>query len=200
MKVRGFTLLEVIIVVSILGVILLLAIPQYNTYEAKENLREAAALVQSIVQRAETDAQKTGISARIYYNPNYVNELALIDAHGALLFSSPAPAGITFEVFATRHTNSNPQVTMTCTGAVMIQLPAQDVGSYKEGIAFDPSGGNPVFCRSGYGMYKSGPTPYFMIQVGNTRSEDLTISLDPTTGSVSMGQLTQGITGGAAVP
>lgn len=53
---RGFTMVEVVVVLAILGFLLMAAVPSYSTYVANSNLRNTAELFYSAVQKARAEA------------------------------------------------------------------------------------------------------------------------------------------------
>jgi len=55
-KRRGFTLTELLVVVSIIGILSIMAIPAFNEYENRNALRIAAENVQSAILLAESEA------------------------------------------------------------------------------------------------------------------------------------------------
>ena len=55
-KIKGFTLIEVIIVISILGIMVIAIIPSYRAYNKRNQLRESAQLVRSAIVEAQNNA------------------------------------------------------------------------------------------------------------------------------------------------
>lgn len=51
---RGFTLLEVAIVLAVLGILLAVAVPNYSDYLARQKLRQVAGLLEQDLRRART--------------------------------------------------------------------------------------------------------------------------------------------------
>lgn len=55
---KGFSLIEIAIVVAVLGILLVLGIPQYNRYNASMELKNTAQLLQDTIEFARVEAQK----------------------------------------------------------------------------------------------------------------------------------------------
>ena len=55
-KIKGFTLIEAIIVISILGIMVIAIIPSYQAYNKRNQLRESAHLVRSAIVEAQNNA------------------------------------------------------------------------------------------------------------------------------------------------
>jgi len=60
MKQKGFTLIELMIVVAIIGVLAAIAMPQYNKYVARTQVAEAFALLGPVKQALTLYYQETG--------------------------------------------------------------------------------------------------------------------------------------------
>ena len=63
---KGFSLIEVIAVVTALGVLLLLGIPQYKSFHAKTELKNSAYLLKDIIELAKAEAQKSASDVYIW--------------------------------------------------------------------------------------------------------------------------------------
>lgn len=66
---KGFTLIEVLIVIAIIAVLSTLAIPNYVSWAANRRLQSAAAEVQSVIQLAKMTAIKENVNVVITFNP-----------------------------------------------------------------------------------------------------------------------------------
>lgn len=75
---KGFSLIEVIAVVTAIGVLLLLGIPQYKKFQAGNELKNTAYLLKDTIELAKTEAQK---SAGDVYVWNQDQSRDLNDAH-----------------------------------------------------------------------------------------------------------------------
>lgn len=68
-RINGFTLLEVIIVVAIIGIMSAIAIPAINSWLPNYRLKSAARDVYSIMQRARMMAVKTNKDTAVIFDP-----------------------------------------------------------------------------------------------------------------------------------
>ena len=75
MKQKGFTLIELMIVVAIIGILAAIAIPQYNKYVARTQVAEAFTLLGPVKQALTLYHQETG---------DFPNDTDTMDRHNAL--------------------------------------------------------------------------------------------------------------------
>lgn len=54
---RGFTLLELLVVISIIAILTVVAVPSFNQYSQSQKLNEAANNLQSVLRQAQNNAQ-----------------------------------------------------------------------------------------------------------------------------------------------
>ncbi len=66
----GFTLLEIMIVVAIVGVMALIAIPGITRYQAVESAKSGASTVASALREARSRAMKEGVQYLVFVNPD----------------------------------------------------------------------------------------------------------------------------------
>jgi type IV fimbrial biogenesis protein FimT len=69
MRVRGFTLIEILIALTIFGFLIMLAGPQLATFLASSQVRNAAEAILNGVQRTQTTAINTNTQARLLLDP-----------------------------------------------------------------------------------------------------------------------------------
>jgi len=114
---RGFTLVELMIVVAIIGILLALAIPQYQTYVLRSH-------VQRVV--GETGAIKAAVEACLANGKTKVGDPALSadncdpQATGSSLQATGGNAAPTIEQSWTTPGSGVPVVTLSTTGSSMI--------------------------------------------------------------------------------
>lgn len=68
MKARGFTLLEAVFVLAVLGVVLGVAVPSYAAYLARQQLRHTAELLELDLRRARTLSVEEGRAIFVSFN------------------------------------------------------------------------------------------------------------------------------------
>lgn len=54
---RGFTLLELLVVISIMAILTVIAVPSFNEYSKNQKLNDAANNLQSVLRQAQNNAQ-----------------------------------------------------------------------------------------------------------------------------------------------
>lgn len=64
---RGFTLLELLVVISIMAILTIIAVPSFNEYSRNQKLNDAASQLQSILRQTQNNAQ-TGTVCKIGSN------------------------------------------------------------------------------------------------------------------------------------
>ena len=64
-KQQGFTLIELMIVVAIIGVLSAIAVPAYKNYVSKSAVTSAMGTIKALLTNAELNAQENGSSAAV---------------------------------------------------------------------------------------------------------------------------------------
>lgn len=116
---RGFTLIELVVYVVILGIFLFLLIPQYNASRSRFALKNAAKSVRSDILRAAGLTKKYS-PGTLKTNPIGGNSAAVISpgAPSPIVFSDPLPSGLTIT-----GTPALSSLNAGCTGALAVQFP-----------------------------------------------------------------------------
>lgn len=108
---RGFTIIELLIVVTIVGILSAIAIPSYQSYANRAKIGEAAVLagpvklavydyvVQS--ERLPTGNAEVGLAPPAQLYGRYVRSIAVVDGVITLTFSDPALDGQTITLTPT---------------------------------------------------------------------------------------------------
>lgn len=99
---RGFSLIEVMIVLAILGILISIAAPAFSEWVASQRVRDTATDLHSSLMRARSEAISRGTSVTITavggnlangwyiadpnptYNPDLANPTVFIEQHGAV--------------------------------------------------------------------------------------------------------------------
>jgi prepilin-type N-terminal cleavage/methylation domain-containing protein len=78
---RGFTILELMIVLAVLAIMAGIAIPNYIGWLPKRHLRSSAIDVQAVIQLAKMTAIRENTSVSLKFNPGSEDYQAFIDAN-----------------------------------------------------------------------------------------------------------------------
>ncbi len=102
-KSAGFTLMELMVVLGIIGIAALIAVPNIYRWIANQRLNSAAWLVKGAIERTRMSAVRNNTRTIIAFDPNAETFLAFIDVNpdnawdpdsDTLLFEGEMPPGI----------------------------------------------------------------------------------------------------------
>ena len=111
----GFSLIELMVVIAILGILMSIAVPAFSEWVASQRVRDTAADIHTSLMRARNEATSRGLSVSITpasgnwangwyianpdatYNPDPANPTVFIEQHGPVQNATISGAGtITF--------------------------------------------------------------------------------------------------------
>ncbi|ORU91602.1 MAG: hypothetical protein A6F70_00565 [Cycloclasticus sp. symbiont of Bathymodiolus heckerae] len=134
---KGFTLIELMIVVAIIGILAALAIPAYSDYTIKAKVSEAASLTGAMKAAVEIYYSENGVLPDLTDNSTYADDNAWYDGLGV---SSQFTGKYASSVLLTSATPAAIDITIH-------GFPASSTGLNGETVTYTPTvpGGNVVW-------------------------------------------------------
>lgn len=132
LKPFGYTLIEIVVILAILGVLLLLGLEQYQAFTARQKLRSAGNYIVSDILRGEEAARRISISGSIQPNQNLQNSTVLLGSNNQLIFSHSLQIPIT--------ATSTGFVPLPCVGAAALQISGPGTSGGSLAIPFNVQG------------------------------------------------------------
>ena len=170
---HGFTLFEIMVVLSIMGLLLIIGIPKYNAYLKDQEFNTTVNLLKSDLSRAQQSARRVGMMGTLNNPKTIPNEISCVDANGNLIFSHSVPPGILFNVQLPANGQFGTE------GSVFLQIP----GGIS--IPFNPNGS----------ISTNGFIGSITVSVNDSSPNKMAVlSLYPQTGAI----LTAAVTGSGA--
>ena len=128
-KIKGFTLIEILIVVAIIGILILFALVQYNRHMTKTKMLEvigAARIAQLAVPEAAISEQDlTAITAsNIGYqfsnnSHKYISNLIIEDHTGVITITTNLPSAAGTLVFTPSLNSTTKQIEWSCSSSTI---------------------------------------------------------------------------------
>ena len=127
---KGFTLIELMIVVAIIGILAAVAIPAYQDYTVKSKVTEASNLVAGVKEAIAEQSDFTGLSNNTVVAAAAMNAPLFTDIKGNYVASvEAAGTGITTATITVTHKIASPTVPVAMGGTTIIWTGTHNGGS-----------------------------------------------------------------------
>lgn len=114
MRRSGFTLLELVAVLLLIGVMLGMGMVQYAQFQAHSLARQGAALVASELERARSEAKRFNQSRSVRFSPGTsATSFQVLDAGGGVLRTVALPAGLVMQTVRVNELPASVPVSVT---------------------------------------------------------------------------------------
>lgn len=128
-KIKGFTLIEILIVVAIIGILILFALVQYNRHMTKTKMMEvigAARIAQlAVTEAAISEKDLTAVTAsNIGYqfsnnSHKYISNLIIEDHTGVITITTNLPSATGTLVFTPSLNSTTKQIEWSCSSSTI---------------------------------------------------------------------------------
>jgi type IV pilus assembly protein PilA len=127
---KGFTLIELMIVVAIIGILAAVAIPAYQDYTVKSKVTEASNLVAGVKQAIAEQSDYTGIGNETAVKAEAMNAALNTDIKGAYVLSvTAAGTSATTATITATHRPASAQVPAALAGTTIVWAGTNNGGS-----------------------------------------------------------------------
>jgi len=182
MREKGFSLIETMVAVAIVGIAMSMAIPNYQVWVAKEDLKDGIVDLKGALQIARVTAMATGLPVAVVFNPLGNNARQ----YGVFIDSGQAGVGGAINIANARNQVWNCEIPISAQGQqvqyVNPCIPTAvelNIGSpqFKSGVTFV---GNPIpieFLSSGKRSVPAGNAPVAItLQNNHALTRTVTVS------------------------
>lgn len=132
-KLAGFTLIEMMIVVSVIGILAAIGLPSYQTLIQNAQIRTAAESIQAGLQKARVEAVKRNVQVRFVLGTNSAWSISCVtaaqcaDLTGGVFESRSAKEGTSTNITVTPDVAGADTIIFTNLGTVQSSPPAPTV-------------------------------------------------------------------------